>query len=158
MTTIAKALKIKNRVAEKLRKAEAEMRRVNSYRLDLGVDNDPAEVWKTLTSLREELWRLKSSIAKANLPVQDAIFEMAELKAEIAFLNSVPSTSGKQAVTGNRYSYSDEGAVIVEYTAHLDRNAIEKLVEEKQQRLDDLQEQLDYFNNSTKVDVNVLGK
>jgi len=161
MVTIAKALKIKNRVAEKLRKAEKEFMRVNSYRVDLGVDNPPEEVWDKLVSLRSDLWHLKSAIAKANAPVQDAIFEMAEIKAEISYLGGLTTTNGKVAVNTNRYagfSEDSDSDKFVEYKAYFNRKEVEERVEDLQADLDTLQERLDHFNNTTKIDVAFLGE
>jgi peptidoglycan hydrolase CwlO-like protein len=159
MVTIAKALKIKNRVAEKLRKAEQEFKRINSYRKDLGVDASQLDAWTKLLDLREEMWRLKAEIAKANTPIQDAIFEMAELKAEISFLGTLPTTNGKVVVSSNRYSLVEDvdSEKFVEYVAFLTRQQVEDRVEELQEKLDELQEKLDYFNNTTKINVKVLG-
>ena len=159
MVTIAKALKIKNRVAEKLRKAEKEFMRVNSYRVDLGVDNPPDEVWDKLLSLRSDLWHLKSAIAKANAPVQDAIFEMAEIKAEISYLGGLSTANGKVAVSTNRYSLDDSDSdKFIEYKAYFTRKEVEERVEDLQADLDTLQERLDHFNNTTKIDVAFLGE
>lgn len=98
--------------------------------------------WMQLTN---ELIVLKTSIHKANLPVYDKIFEMAELKNQVKHLKSLNCSAGK--VPGGRWG---EGEPVVK---HAEINVIEKdkMIKSLEERIESLQDELDQWNHNTSI-------
>jgi len=96
--------------------------------------------------LSNDLIVLKTKIHKANAPVYDKIFEMAELKNQVKHLKSLNCTSGK--VSGGRWG--NEEPVI----KHAEISVVEKdgMVKELEARIESIQDELDQWNHNTLID------
>jgi len=101
--TLAKALRIKNRLAGRLAKVQADIEAYNSVpEGQAGQVNVPA-LMKTREELVEALVGLKTAINEANREVQRDIYDLAEKKATAQFLGSVnPRHAPPPAVYPNR--------------------------------------------------------
>ena len=149
MVTIARALKEKNRVAGRLAKARKLVGAENSNEKKIPRRVDVAAVREEARTLAERLIAIKSAIAAANAPVVGTIIELDETKSAIAWLNGLNVREGVFEET----NYG--GKVVKEYEAVIDQAAVLKQVEALQRRADDLQDALDEFNASTKVEIEV---
>jgi len=149
MVTIARALKEKNRVAGRLAKARQLVSTENSNEKKIPRRVDVAAVREEARTLAERLVAIKSAIAAANAPVVGTIIELDETKSAIAWLNGLNVREGVFEET----NYG--GKVVKEYEAVIDQAAVLKQVEALQRRADDLQDALDEFNASTKVEIEV---
>ena len=149
MVTIARALKEKNRVAGRLAKARQLVATENSNEKKIPRRVDVAAVREEARTLAERLIAIKSAIAAANAPVVGTIIELDETKSAIAWLNGLNVREGVFEET----NYG--GKVVKEYEAVIDQAAVLKQVEALQRRADDLQDALDEFNASTKVEIEV---
>ena len=149
MVTIARALKEKNRVAGRLAKARQLVATENSNEKKIPRRVDVAAVREEARTLAERLVAIKSAIAAANAPVVGTIIELDETKSAIAWLNGLNVREGVFEET----NYG--GKVVKEYEAVIDQAAVLKQVEALQRRADDLQDALDEFNASTKVEIEV---
>ena len=149
MVTIARALKEKNRVAGRLAKARELVGAENSQDKSVPRGVDVAAMYDLAKMLRNRLIAIKSAIAEANKPIVSKIIELDEIKSEIAFLNGLDVKEGKFVTTnyGTRIE-SDIDAVIRKQQVLDEVTAL-------QARADRLQDELDEFNATTKVEIEV---
>lgn len=151
IVTIARALKEKNRVAGRLAKARELVGEENSRDKSVPRGIDVAEMYAQAKELRNRLIAIKSAIAEANKSIVSKIIELDEVKSEIAFLNGLDVKEGKFVTTnyGSRIE-SDIGAVIRKQQVMEEVSAL-------QARADRLQDELDEFNATTKIEIEVDG-
>jgi hypothetical protein len=145
MITLARALKVKNRLAGLVSKLDGEIKTYNSAQQG-AEHHDVREFYRRRKAIVSHLVALKSAITLANAPVQAVIYELAELKALIALLNSLDTKHGT-FVEG----YS--AAQSVGYVAHLRRGDVNDEVLRLQSQIDRMQDQLDTFNHTTRIAV-----
>ena len=144
--TLAKALKIKNRLAGRLAKAQADIQAYNSVPQGQADQvNVPA-----LVQAREELVRalvaLKAAVNDANREVQRDIYDLAEKRATAQFLAGVNTRHGPQPAV---YPSTTE----VSYVAALKKADVDGLVARLEQEIDRLQDRLDQFNHDRRIEV-----
>ena len=149
MVTIARALKEKNRVAGRLAKTRELVGAENSKDKSVPRGVDVAAMYELAKRLRDRLIAIKSAVAEANKPIVSKIIELDEIKSEIAFLNGLDVKEGKFVTTnyGTRIE-SDIDAVIRKQQVLDEVTAL-------QARADRLQDELDEFNATTKVEIEV---
>ena len=92
--------------------------------------------------LVDELILLKQKLSKASLPIQDKIFRLSELKAELVMLNKIDTTEGVN------YSYSD---VPAEYEVVFDKAKIKEMADKINEEINLLQDQIEEFNYNTEI-------
>lgn len=145
--SIARALKEKNRVAGKLAQARSLVAHENSKdvkcprRIDVKANHDKAQ------ALKARLIDIKTAIAVANAPIVSKLVELEELKSEIAYLKELDVNEG----VFEESSY--HGNVVREVTAVLSKQYVLDEIARRQKRADDLQDELDEFNASTQVEI-----
>jgi hypothetical protein len=86
---------------------------------------------------------LKAKIHRANQPVYDKIFQLAELKGMIKELKKVPTDEGKQ---DSRY-----GSVVSVKEVELNIVDVEAIVEKLQTQIEEIQNELDIHNSNTNI-------
>lgn len=143
--TLAKALKLKNRIAGRVTKLTADITAYNSVQ-DGAERQDVRAKFEERAGLVRRLTDLKQAIAQANAPIQRAIFELAELKAEVALFAGLNTKHGTF-----QEGYPTAGSVT--YVAEFRKADADRKVEELEARIDALQDRLDAFNTATTVDV-----
>lgn len=150
MMTLAKALKHKNRVAQKIARISDDIRQNNSI---LAV-NDPEVNVLILDTMRAELTdylvALKTAIHRASDKVRDKIFLLAELKGSILFYRSIDTQHGKREA--HRFSGGEE---FVEHKAAMRKGMMDRMVTELEEKIDVIQDQLDEFNMTTKINIGI---
>ena len=143
--TLAKALKLKNRLAGRVTKLTQDVQNSNSVQ-------EGAEAVDVRARLAERaaavglLTDLKYAIFRANQPVQKAIFELAERKAEVALLAGLATKHGAY-----KEGYPTAGEVV--YVAQLRKAEVDGLVLKLETEIDRLQDRLDGFNHETVIEV-----
>ncbi|MBR4651801.1 MAG: hypothetical protein IKO72_00415 [Kiritimatiellae bacterium] len=149
MVVIARALKEKNRVAGRLVRARELVGAENSKDKSVSRGVDVAAMYDLAKVLRNRLVAIKSAIAEANKPIVSKIIELDEIKSEISFLNGLDVKEGKFVTTnyGSRIE-SDIDAVIRKQQV-LDEVAA------LQARADRIQDELDEFNATTNVEIEI---
>jgi hypothetical protein len=144
--TLAKALKLKNRLTGRLAKVQADIQAYNSVpEGQAGQVNVPALV-QTREALVGALVGLKAAINEANRGVQRDIYDLAEKKATAPFLAGVCTRHGPQPAV---YPSTTE----VNYVAALKKADVDGLVARLESEIDQLQDRLDQFNHDHKVEV-----
>ena len=149
--TLARALKLKNRLAGRLAKFDSDFENYNS--LPAGTDRpDLKIVYAERNRLVVQLIALKVALNAANQPMQPTIFELGEAKSLVALLSKTSTKHGK-VVEG--YQGTE-----VEYTAQFRKGDIDREVRRLEVVIDRLQEQLDAFNHRTVIgiDAALLGE
>jgi hypothetical protein len=144
--TLAKALKVKNRLAGRLAKVQADVQAYNSVpEGQAGQVNVPA-LLKTRDELVEALVGLKAAVSDANREVQRDIYDLAEKEAAAQFLAGVNTRHGPQPA-----AYPNTAEVI--YVAALRKADVDGLVARLEQEIDRLQDKLNHFNHAHRVEV-----
>lgn len=146
MITLAKALKHKNRLAERIRKISEDIQNFNSVPANAEKTVNVRVLCKTREELVEKLVELKCKLMVANGPIWNHIFSLAEIKGEIAFWTHVKTQHGKNF--SERYMATE----VLEYSAEFKKPEVDAKVLELETKADALQEQIDQHNYTTKID------
>jgi len=142
--TLARALKLKNRLAGRLAKLDRDFENYNS--LPAGTDRpDLKGLYAERNQLVAQLIELKVALNAANHPVQRTIFELGEAKSLVALLSKTSTKHGK-VVEG--YQGTE-----VDYVAQFRKGDIDREVRRLEVVIDRLQEQLDAFNYRTVIGI-----
>jgi hypothetical protein len=150
--TLARALKYKGRVIERMRKLEQDIHSYNSMLAGAQREVDPAVALKERLELEDHLLNLKLVMDKANEPIKFRILAMQELKGRITFLQQISTTHGK--VDARRTMYGQEGEMI--YEAAIRKAEVDELMNVARNTIDNIQEEVDKFNNTATIEIDVL--
>ena len=143
--TLAKALKLKNRLAGRVTKLTQDVQNYNSVQ-DGAEAVDVRARFAERAAVVGQLAELKAAISRANLPIQKAIFELAERKAEVALLAALNTKHGVY-----KEGYPTGGDVT--YLAQLRKADVDELVGKLEAETDRIQDRLDTFNHTTVIEV-----
>lgn len=143
--TLAKALKLKNRLAGRVTKLTQDVQNYNSVQ-DGAETVDVRGRFADRAAVVGQLAELKAAISRANLPIQKAIFELAERKAEVALLAGLNTKHGVY-----KEGYPTGGDVT--YVAQLRKADVDDMVAKLEAEIDRLQDRLDTFNHTTVIEV-----
>ena len=143
---IKQALKKKNILVNNIKQ---EYNRLNLYNSIESGNVRPYSAIQSLDNylkLTEELVVLKNAIHKANQPVYEKIFKLSEYKSVVQYLKGLNCTEGK--IPGGRWGESTEARFM-----EVEINIIKKdqLVAEYEDRINQIQDELDYFNQITEI-------
>lgn len=143
--TLAKALKLKNRQIKTVKGLQDQITKYNS--VVKGSDNpfDVKAKFEEVKSASVKLAQIKAAIQQANAPIQERIYEMAELRGLLVFLQRLDTKSGKSI-----YGYQGE---VVDFEAALTAADVERAAAQIEERLDQLQDEVDAFNVNTMVEL-----
>ena len=143
---LAKALKIKNRLAGRLAKAQIDIQTYNSVPEALADQVNIPVLVKNRDELVEALVGVKTAINEANREVQRDIYELAEKKGMIQFLTGLNTRHGAQPAV---YPSTTE----VKYVAALKKADVDVQVARLEKEIDQLQDRLDQFNHDRRIEV-----
>jgi hypothetical protein len=144
--TLGKGLKIKNRLAGRLAKVQADIQGYNSIPEGQAGQVDVLALMKTRGELVAALVSLKTAINDANRETQRDIYDLAEKKATAQFLACVNTRYGPQPAV---YPSTTE----VMYVAALKKTDVDALMGRLESEIDQLQDKLDQFNHDRKIEV-----
>jgi hypothetical protein len=144
--TLAKALKLKNRLTGRLAKVQADIQAFNSVPAGQADQVNVPALVKTRAELVGALVGLKTAINEANREAQRDIYDLAEKKATAQFLAGVNTRHGPQPAV---YPNTTE----VNYVAALKKADVDTLVAGLEKEIDQLQDRLDQFNHVHKIEV-----
>jgi hypothetical protein len=142
---LAKALKVKNRLSQKIKDMQAEIQVENSKRADAERKISVLEIMNELTSAVNELIRIKIAIFVASTPKRESILRLGELKSKIIFLRGIDTTEGL-----SNQSYS---SIETNYSVVFDNIYVKGEIQKCEEDIDEIQEELDQFNHSTEIEV-----
>jgi hypothetical protein len=144
--TLAKALKVKNRLTGRLAKVQADIHAYNSVPAGQADQVNVPALMQTREELVGALVRLKTAINNANREAQRDIYDLAEKKATAQFLAAVNTRHGPQPPV---YPATIE----VHYVAALKKAHVDALMVRLENEIDQLQDRLDQFNHDHKIEV-----
>jgi hypothetical protein len=144
--TIHQALKLKNRLAGRLTEADSDLQTYNSVTKDQESEVDVPALWVTRLKLAESLTTLKTAIHRANVEggLQKMVFQKGEKTSLITLLKGLNTRNGTVR------DYSDEP---VQYVAYKKKKDVTAEVRQLERELDRLQEEMDQFNHTHKIEV-----
>lgn len=141
---IKQALKQKNKLIKEITEKAKLMQEYNSIELGNERPYSVNSLYYEVIDASLELSKLKAKIHRANGPVLDDIFLMAEMKSTIQALKKVDCTSGKS----NRNMYSSTEIILTVEMSIVEKNNKIKELEEK---IEEIQDRLDIFNTNTEI-------
>jgi hypothetical protein len=144
--TLAKALKVKNRLTGRLAKVQTDIQGYNSVPAGQADQVNVPALMQTRAELVGALVALKTAINDANREAQRDIYDLAEKKATAQFLAGVNTRHGPQPAV---YPNTTE----VSYVAALKKADVDGLVAGLEKEIDQLQDRLDQFNHSHRIEV-----
>jgi hypothetical protein len=144
--TLANALKVKNRLAGRLAKVQADIQAYNSVPEGQADQVNVPALMQTREELIGALVSLKTAINDANREAQRDIYDLAEKKATAQFLGGINTRHGPQPAV---YPNTTE----VTYVAALKKADVDALVLRLEKEIDQLQDRLDQFNHVHKIEV-----
>ena len=148
-TTLARALKEKNRIAGRLHYLQELVRKENRKIKDSPRRLSPAELAAEAERLSEQLIAVKTVIAQANAGIVGTIVELEEVKSLLAFFREVPADDDLEILEGRFGSQR----TIVEWDVAMDKSTLLAKRGELQERADALQDKLDEYNAVTRVEL-----
>lgn len=143
---IAKALKIKNRLAGELNRIKGLIERENSQLLANFNEYKMKELSESFYNTKADLIRLKAKIQMKTAPISEKLIAIAEAKDEMSFFQSLDTKDGEFIVT--RYGVEPNTTV---YKAHYTQDDVDKKVVEIQAQIDNLQDEIDEYNATTSI-------
>lgn len=143
--SLAKALKLKNRLAGRLAKVTSDIKTYNSVLIEQAGKVNVVLLVTQRNDLVNALKEVKVAIYKANVPIIDKIFDLGEYKANVEFVNSLSTTQGK---VKDVYGQTE-----VEYSCTLDKSSVDLTRAANEKAIDAAQDALDTFNYSTKIEI-----
>jgi hypothetical protein len=146
--TLAKLLRYKNNVVVAMGECQELIQANNSVFANVERECDVKAEMARLDQLVAHLLEIKALKMRATAPIQWQIFELAELKSRIRFLEGLRTTHGQQP------TYRDDVPVIA-YDAVIRRNDVAQEIRELRKKIDTIQTAIDAFNADTVVDVPV---
>lgn len=145
--TLARALKEKNRIAGRLSKAQELVRKENRKVAGSPRSVDVAETLAEVERLSALLVQVKAAIAQANAGIVGTIVELDETKSLISFIESVPTDEDVEV------ERSYQGTVERRWDVAIHEPELLAKTEALQKRADALQDALDEYNATTRVDL-----
>lgn len=139
---LSRALRLKKKLIEKVRKAEQEIQSNNSFLIGNTPEYDVQVLYETRQKLIKQLVSLKIALQQATMPIMQNILELAETKAEIVFWQRVDTTFGIQR---------DYGDHTPEYSAVFRKSQVDSKVADLQDKIDQIQTRIDDYNASTNI-------
>jgi hypothetical protein len=146
---LAKALKLKNQLAGEVAQLKELLAKQNVRSSKQKFDYDNREVLAQLRAKLDELVRVKTELARANLDAYERIFRLAELKGLITTLKALDTKNGIFH-EGGRFG---EPAYEVEYVAQLNKVTLDASVAGLEKETQALQDALDEFNFTQAVNL-----
>ena len=148
--TVARALKEKSRIITKLSEVRSTISRYNS--VDLGTRR-PVLVKDCLEKagvLEENLMRIKVALHEANLGIARQLAELMLVRGQISFYEGLDTSEFRMVTDRDDMETKVTRDVVVDKTESLAK------VEELKNRLDSIQDEVDEYNATHKVEVELL--
>ena len=140
---VKQALKQKNKLVTELKAQYQILQKYNSIEEGNPRRYSMTNALAKIKTLQAELVGLKTQIHRANAPVYDKIFALAELKGMIKELKKVPTDEGKQT---ERY-----GSVQSIKEVELNVTDIDNSISILETQIEELQNELDVHNATTNI-------
>ena len=151
--TIARALKEKERIARKLRGARDMFSRVNSVLAGTNRPLDAEEVHASVQRLQKQYLEIKKAIAVANAGISAQLTEMLVVRAEKEYYEKLDC---RESSPRGDWEIANDGSRVwrtEQFDAYINEGKRQEIVEALEQRLYDLQDEVDAFNATHSVEI-----
>lgn len=145
---LAKALRIKNKLAGEIAELGRRLQGYNSYREENVPPFKADDVWAERQALVIKLTNLKAKISAANVPIQWAIFKLAELKSAVALVKEISTKAG---VTSDPYGDDNTYVVKVQW----DAVKVAAIVKGTSAQIEEMQDLIEAHNASITIEFDV---
>lgn len=145
---LSQALKQKNRLAGELVRQQQILQRENSHRIGSVSTVDCELVYGKILDLSTQLGELKGKITVANIGVYPMLERMAELKARITYIKSLPKRVGEETI----YTGPNTPADKYTWVSFIDQAGCDTMVELLQKQVNEYQDKIDRFNAVTEIE------
>jgi hypothetical protein len=149
---IAQAMKARKRLVAQLQRVRSDIRDGNRIIVGNTRDVDIDQTMDRESALFEKLVELRTAIAVVNTPIWGKLLRMTELKEQVGFCRGIPTQSGRSV--GRRSFMSDESPEI-EWEVHLDKDNVDNFISDVERELATLQDEVDEFNATTEIDIDI---
>jgi len=153
--TLAKALKLKNRLTSRINQVKKQITAHNGYVVDKNIpvseiklQVDVPVCLQDLTKLTNSLVEVKSAINNANANSSGKIFLLSELKGLISFYENLDCDERLVQNFSTKYNVDDIKRVQISLS---DKN---NLIKELTKKAEFIQDELDEYNATTKIQIN----
>lgn len=146
--TLARALKLKNKLVREANSFLAIVKEHNSYREENKPNFDINAAYDSYYQAIGKLAAVKAVIATANGPIFSKIYKITELKSHIANIRGINTKAGKETLSSYGSNSRD-----INYVATIPDSRVVELIKSAEGEIEKLQEEIDEFNHSTKVEV-----
>ncbi len=143
--SLAKALKLKNRLAGRLSKTQNDISTYNSVLAEKVGQVDVSALLELREEIVEALVDLKTKIMLSNAEIQNDLIRQGELKSKLTWLASIYVRDGKE-----RHDYQNTE---VEWISVLKKVDIDNQTRQLESTIDTIQDKLDEFNHSKKIEI-----
>jgi hypothetical protein len=143
--SLAKALKLKNRLAGRLNKVQIDIAQFNSVLTEQAGKVDVDALCKLRDEIAENLITLKTRIIVSNAEIQGDLIRQGELRSKLTWLATLDTRDGKE-----RHGYQNTE---VTWTATLKKKDVDDETRKLETEIDAIQDKLDTFNHTKRVEV-----
>lgn len=144
--TLAKALKLKNRLVGRLAKVQTDIQLYNSVLKEQAEGRvDIVALVSSQREIQECLIGLKSKIISANAEIQETLIRLGETKALLTFLATIPVRDGQE-----RHGYQNTE---VTWVAVIKKADIDRDQKKMESEIDEMQDKIDGFNHTMKMEI-----
>lgn len=142
---LSKGLKLQKRLAGRFAEVTGKIQLKNSVLKEQAGQTNIQSLIELKAQLSEALVDLKFALYKGNAKVQERLFILAEKKGEVDFYRNLNIREGVE-----RHSYQNTS---VEYVAFIKEELATQKVKELEKEIDRLQDQIDEYNYTTKIEI-----
>jgi uncharacterized protein with HEPN domain len=143
--SLAKALKLKNRLAGRLNKVQSDIQTYNSVLAEQANQVDVPALCKLRDQIAESLVVLKTKIVFGNSEIQADLIRQGELKSKLAWLATLETRDGKE-----RHGYQNTE---VTWVASVKKKDVDQETKKLEAEIDAIQDKLDSYNHTKKIEV-----
>jgi uncharacterized protein (UPF0335 family) len=145
---IKQALKRKNKLVKEISSEFEKLQKYNSVVEGMERVYEPQQAMDNYIRKTNQLIALKTAVHRANAPVYDKIFRLAELKSVISQVKRLDCQSGTVHSRGG-YGTPSETIVMTAIVSIIERD---QLVEKLEAEIEMIQDDLDRWNATTEID------
>lgn len=142
--SLAKALKLKNRLAGRLNKTQTDIQTYNSVLAEQANQVDVPALCKLRDEIAEQLVVLKTKIVFGNAEIQSDLIRQGELMSKLTWLATLETRDGK------RHGYQNTE---VTWVASVKKTDVDKETKKLEAEIDAIQDKLDSYNHTQKIEV-----
>lgn len=143
--SLAKALKLKNRLAGRLNKVQQDIQTYNSVLTEQVGTVDVPALCKVRDEIADNLVSLKTKIVFGNAEIQGDLIRQGELKSKLTWLATLETRDGKE-----RHGYQNTE---VTWTASIKKKDVDAETKKLEAEIDAIQDKLDSYNHTKKIEV-----